>query len=88
MFPRDYCLFLACGQWYRGKSSVLKCTGHHYKISHVINWANLFAINGEIETKKSTLMEMGLQQLKFFEVSSCSSAARCGYLHITQALEK
>ena len=64
MLPRGYSFFLGCGRWYLEKSSVLKCIRHHYRISHVINWANLLAINGEMGTKESILMEIGLQPFK------------------------
>lgn len=82
MLPGGYALFLECGQWYYGRFLVLKCTGHHYRVSRIINCANLYATNGAIGTKEGILMEIGLQQLRNFEVCSCSWVAGCGYLHI------
>ena len=40
---------------------MLKCTGRHNKICHVINGANLNAIKEVIGTKESVSMEIGLQ---------------------------
>lgn len=40
---------------------MLKCTGHHNRICHVINGANLYAINEVIGTKESVSVGIGLQ---------------------------
>lgn len=65
-------LFYLSRMWtmYQERSLVLKCTGHHYGISHVINCANLYAINGAIGTKGSVLMEIGLQQLRHLRLAA------------------
>lgn len=56
-------------------------------ISHVINCANLYAINGAIGTKASVLMERRLQQLRHLRLAA-APVSGLGIFTYRRALEK